>query len=513
MSILTLKFFLFLAITVVTYYLCVPKLRWVVILVANIGFFISATGIATLIVFTTMVLATWGASLLLKSIKSEKIKKAVTAGAILVLLITLILYKELSFFLINAKLLGSFVRLSFDFALPDWVAPLGISYYTLILIGYLLDVRWGTIAEPQKNPFKFITFSGYFPHMTSGPFTRYNDVKDTLFGEVKFHPSTQWRGFQRILWGLFKVIVISTRLSVLVETIYHAQTLPMSENHFTGIAVLIGAMLYILYIYMNFSGSMDIVIGASELFGIPLAENFQRPFSATNLSELWRRWHMTLGFWLKDYVLYPTLKSGWMNKIRSFCKTHLGKKASKDIPTYIGMFISWFCVGFWHGGLWKYIFGSGLFFFIMIVGGLILHPFFKKIIKICRINTECYSWRGFQRVRTFLLFVLAVSFGRAASFHDGFSMWHNLFIDSNIGVLFDGTIFNMGLTGGDLFIALMGLVVVFFVSHLQQKHGDIRTLLTKQNILFQISIVVVLFALVFLIGGMDNSVDLMYGKF
>jgi D-alanyl-lipoteichoic acid acyltransferase DltB (MBOAT superfamily) len=396
---------------------------------------------------------------------------------------------------------------------PQWVAPFGISYFTLILIGYLLDVHWGTIDSPLKNPLKFLTFVGYFPHMTSGPFTRYNDIKDSLFAEVKFQWLNIFNGFQRIIWGLFKVLVISTRLLVVVNTIYDAQSLPLAENHFTGLAIAFAAITNVLYIYMNFSGSIDIILGVSELFGIRLSENFKRPFSATSLSELWRRWHITLGLWVKDYVLYPTLKSDLLDKFRGFCQRKLGKKASKKIPTYVGLFVTWLCVGFWHGGTWKFIFASGIFFFAMIVGGLIFEPVFDKLVRLLRINTSCASWRWFGQARTFCLFSLAVSFGKAESFLNGIALWENFFKIFNLTALFDGSIFNLGLQVKDLFYMSAGLAAVFIVSYLQEQKGSIRLLLSKQNFLFRVGLIAILLVSTFLIGSFDNKIDLMYGNF
>jgi D-alanyl-lipoteichoic acid acyltransferase DltB (MBOAT superfamily) len=514
MGIVSLKFFIFIAITLITYYFCPPKSRWIVLLAANVGFFLANSSVALFGIFVAMSLVTWVAALGVKSAHTERLKTAVTAVTVLALMATLIMYKEISFFIVNSHLLERVSDISLGWTMPDWIAPLGISYFALILIGYLLDVRWGTIDKPQGNPLKMLLFAGYFPHMTSGPFTRYNDVKDTLLlGDVRYHFGSVYRGVQRIIWGVFKVLIISTRLSVLVDTIYNAQLLPQGENHYAGLPVIVGAMLYVLNVYMNFSGSMDIVIGISEMFGIPLAENFQRPFSATSLSEVWRRWHMTLGFFLKDYVLYPTLKSGWLNKIRIFCKKRFGKKAARDIPTYIGMLITWFCVGFWHGGSWKYICASGLFFFVMIVGGLILSPLFKRIIKMLRINTECFSWRGFQRVRTFCLFSLSVSFGRAASLTVGLKMWQSVFTTVNASFFSYGSLLNLGLTKDDLLFVFAGLAVVFWVSHLQQRYGSVRDLLAEQNIVFRIGVVVVFVFLIVYIGGIDNKIDFIYGNF
>jgi D-alanyl-lipoteichoic acid acyltransferase DltB (MBOAT superfamily) len=483
---------------------------------ASIGFFLSNSSVALFSVFCAMSLVTWGAALAIRTVRAEKLRTGITAVTIVALAATLILYKEIAFVVVNSRILAKITGLDIGLTMPEWIAPLGISYFTLILIGYLLDVRWGTIDKPQKNPLKFLLFAGYFPHMVSGPFSRYNDMNETLLGDVRFSLKNVWFGLQRVIWGVFKVLVISTRLSVLVSAIYDPQSMPIveiSEHQLSGsTAIVAGALLYVLTVYMNFSGSMDIVIGVSEMLGIPLAENFRRPFSATSLSEVWRKWHMTLGLWLKDYVMYPVQKA-LTSRFGKRAKKLFGKKAGKDIILYTAMFVVWFCVGFWHGGSWKYICASGLFFFVMIVGGLILDPVFQSLIKLLHINTKCNSWRLFQRVRTVVLFSMSVSFGRAESLTVGLQMWKNALLNPDISVIFDGTLLDMGLALKDIVFVVIALTVVFAVSHLQEHIGSMRVWLNKQNILFRIVAIGALLAFTFLAGGMDNRVDFIYGNF
>jgi len=361
-SVVTLKFLIFIAATLAIYYICGQKYRWIIILVANICFFLASSTLALFAVFVTMTLLTWLAALLIAKLRSETTRNWIAAVTIAALVSVLIAYKELPFFSVLLNLSGKVFGSKLHIDLPAWAAPLGISYYTLILIGYLTNVLWENILEPQTNPLKMLAFSGFFPHMVSGPFSRYSDLAEPLFLGSRFQGKNLLSGAVRALWGVFKVLLVSSRLSVLVAAIFDAQQLSPAANPYVGIFVILGAGLYVMNVYMNFSGSMDIVIGVSEMFGIPLAENFNHPFVSTSLSEFWRRWHMSLGFWLKDYVLYPVLKSRWMYRIRESLLRRFGKTASKAIPTYIGMFITWFLVGFWHGGTLNYLFGSGLFF-------------------------------------------------------------------------------------------------------------------------------------------------------
>lgn len=506
MSIVSLKFFMFIAATLLIYYICMPKQRWIVLLVASVGFFLAVSSLALLLVFLAMVMVTWGAGLSISRLTTDEAKKTIAGFTIALLATVLIFYKENVFFIniFNASM--ALFQSSGFLRIPDWIAPLGISYYTLILIGYILDLSWGTIQEPQKNPLKLLLFAGYFPQMTSGPFCRYNDMAPSLWSGKRFQIKSLFMGAQRIVWGLFKKLVIADRLAVPVSSVF-------DNGGHTGLIAILGVFAYVLQIYMDFSSCMDIVLGVSELFGISLAENFQRPFFSTSLSELWRKWHITLGLWLKDYVLYPVLKSRWMGAIRSAQKICSSKRAQKNIPTYIGMFITWFCVGFWHGGSWNYILGSGLFFFLMIVGGLLLKPVFKAAARALCLKTESFFWRLVGMTRTFLLFAFSISFGRAGSVRKAFELWRSAIVDFDLTVLADRSRLNVGLSLMDLGIAVAGLLVVFTVSLIQEKHGSIRVLLQRKSVLLCWALPVVLLIAVLALGKFDQVTYFMYGNF
>ena len=480
MSIVTLRFFIFTAVACAEYWLCPRRGRWVVLLIASGLFLVVNTGLhpAVSAVFVGEVLLTWLAALAVRRLPGERLRTAVAGGTVVLLAAVLILYKDLLFFVSNINLAGALIGRNPGLTVPQWPSPFGISYFTLILIGYLLDVRWGTVEEPERNPLKMLLFAGYFPQMTSGPFTRYGDMAPALFAGAEWSWKRFCFGCERFLWGLFKKLVVADRMAVAVAALY-------SGTDYTGLWVPVAAAAYIGQLYADFSGCMDIVIGISEMFGVPLAENFRRPFSAVSLSELWRRWHITLGAWVRDYLMYPVLKSGWMKRVRSFCRKRLGKKASREIPSYIGMFITWFCVGFWHGGSWKYIFGSGLFFFAMIAGGMLLKPLFQRLTDALHIDTEARYWRYFRQARSFVLFAAAVSFDRRDSFGAGLAAWKSALTVWNPGALRHGAILQLGLSGMDLVICALGFGAILAVSMLQERHGGVRELLLKQNRVFR----------------------------
>ena len=249
------------------------------------------------------------------------------------------------------------------------------------------------------------------------------------------------------------------------------------------------------------------------MFGVKLPENFRTPFCSVSLSEFWRRWHMTLGLWLKDYVMYPTQKA-LASRFGQRAKKLFGKKWGKDSILYLSMLATWFCIGFWHGGSWKYICSSGLFFFVMIVGGLILEPAFKRLTEALRVDTEAWSWLLFQRLRTAALFTLSVSFGRASSLSGGFKFWRRAFA-YNPWVFFDGSLYKLGLDRLDFWALIFGLFLLFVVSSFQGK-GSVREKIEQQNLVFRWALWLGLFAAVLLFGMYGegyNPSDFIYGGF
>ncbi len=473
LTILSPYFFAGIFLLAVLYYTVCRKMQWQLLLMASAAFYTANAPWRGNICMLAPLAASYFAALYAGRAERRH-RLAAVLGAVLFDAAVLIFFKERGFFRFLIGLATGHRPADLDIT-----APFGISYLSLMLISYVLDVYWGT-APVQRNPFKFALSVILLPLGTSGPIARYAEMKEQLFVRHRFDYTQFCFGVQRIVWGLFKKMVVADRLALIVGTVYGAY-----ENY-AGIVIAVGFACYTLQVYCDFSGCIDIVLGTGQLFGFALPENFRTPFFATSLSEIWRRWHITLGLWVKDYVLYPILKSRGIQALSSFLKKSLGKKNryARLIPTWCGMFVVWFTVGFWHGGSWKYIFGSGLFFFMMIAGGQLLEPLFALPVKALRINTEAASWRFFRRVRTFALFSASIAFDRAFSFSEGLRIWRRLFSQWNPWVLFDGTLFKLGLDVMDFTVAVIGLLVMLLVSNLEQARS-VRMRLAEQNIAFR----------------------------
>ena len=483
-SIISFWFWVCLAAFAIVYYTLGKKLRfqWILLLLTSLFFYRANNSAKLMLWMLAPICANYLAALVINKLRG--LGRTIIVFCVVAANIAFLVYfKEQNFFVTAHNVLAPlFHKGRWDTV--NIAAPLGVSYLILMLISYILDVSWGSV-KAQKNPLKFLLYVLYFPITTSGPITRYSEVENQLFTVHAFDYDKFCFGVQRIAWGFFKKLVIAERIGLIVNTIYG------NWENYQGFTLAIGLLLYAALVYADFSGCIDMVLGASQILGITLPENFRQPFFSTSLSEIWRRWHMTLGFWVKDYVLYPVLKSKPMQNLSAFLKSRLGKKNryAKLIPTWCGMFCVWFTVGLWHGGSWKYLFGVGLFFFIMIAGGQLLEPVFSWLIKILKINKQTASWRFFQRMRTFFLFAAAVSFQRASSFITGLRMWKRVFNEFNPWIFVDGTLFKIGLDAKDFFVLLFGLMIVLFVE--LGEHGNkaesisMRQRIANQNIVFR----------------------------
>lgn len=494
MGITSFSFLLFFAVSVILYYSIPRRCQWPFLLFISVLFFF-ASGSTWLIIYplasiTVTYLGT-------RFIEQEKDRKKRKWGLSLVVVCNLGILVVLKYLNLGVYTYNAFAsRLTETPALLEtlhFLIPIGVSFYTLSILGYAFDVYY-EIAPAEKNWAKLFLFGIYFPVMVSGPILRYKDVKEELFGKHRFDYEQVTKGLQRILWGFFKVLVLSERLAIVVSTVFDDYKI------YGGFYIIFAALCFTLQLYTNFSGSMDIVIGISQVFGITIPENFRTPFFSKSIQEFWRRWHITLGLWLKDYVFYPLLRTDFFMNLPGKLKPRFGKKTAKKITTFSAMFILWTAVGLWHGGAWKYIIASGILQWIYIVLGEVSEPIFVKMRKVFHIKKETKWFAAFQRIRTFLLMSFAFLFFNADSLTAGFSMCKSVLTTCNPEILWNGSLLLLGLSWKDWIILLLSLILLWVISLMQQK-GSVREWLEKQNIVFRWGL---LYALLFWVILMGN---------
>lgn len=300
--------------------------------------------------------------------------------------------------------------------------PLGISFYSLQLIGYIVDVSRG-ITKAEKNPLKVILYGAFFLSIMQGPFNRYNDLMPQICSEKK--TKLTFYKFKlaalKITWGYIKKMCIADQVGLIASEVFTNY-----QNH-AGFGIILGMVCFAVQLYADFSGYMEIILGIGELLDIRMPENFRQPFFSRNMSEFWQRWHITLGAWLKDYVFYPILKSDVFQKMGKRLSGKLGKEAGRRIPTYIGMFILWTLIGAWHGAGFNYVFGVGILQFIYIFLGEIAEPLNEKIRGALKIKKDGKVWHIFQSLRCTVLMIFAWVFFNSKTFMDAVHMLGRLF--------------------------------------------------------------------------------------
>lgn len=480
MSLISLQYLLFLAAAAIAYY-CMPmKHRWVVLLAASILFFILCGSPWMIVYLLGATASCYFCALAIARTDQPREKKCWLAVAIIVTLGELIAFKYLNFFLVSAQMLGRLFSVRIGNGLFSLVAPIGISYYTLSLIGYMLDVYWGTHAA-ERNPLKLLLFVSFFPQLTSGPCTRYLEVSGRLFTGHAFSEENVMRGLHRIFYGLLKKLVIAEALYPLIQKVF------ASQGQYIGMYIVVATVYYAIYIYMDFSGCMDIVLGSAWLFGVELPENFRQPFFSQNLSEFWRRWHIQLGLWFRTYILYPLLKSDRHQRYTERLKKRFSKKTAKKIATYSGAFILWILIGFWHSGSYKYVFTSGIIPFVYMIAGELLQPLNQRLASFFHADDPArFSRKLFCRLRTFALMLVVFMFVNAENLPTAFTMLQSALCFWHKGsILLSGELLNMGISLEKYLQIGFGLLVVLYISTRKERGDDVSLLLQKQGLVFR----------------------------
>ena len=392
-----------------------------------------------------------------------------TIGIVLALgILAVVKYTNFTIHNINGILsvFGSTKRLGF----LEIALPMGISFYTFQAVSYVIDV-YRDRHEAQKNFFKYALFVSFFPQLVQGPISRYGDLSKELFTPHKFSGRVLERGLQRVIWGYFKKVVIADRILTAVNALIAAPAT------YKGVYVFLVMMFYALELYADFTGGIDITIGIAEMLGIPVKENFERPFFSKNIAEYWRRWHITMGTWFTDYIFYPISVSGPMLKLSKWSRKHLGEKVGKRLPVYLASFIVWFTTGIWHGASWNFIvWGLGNFVVIMISQEL--EPLYRKFHK--KVNTDgSTAYKTFQVGRTVLLMSALRLFDCYRDVPLTFKMFGTMFTTWNWKTLGSGTLMHLGLVRSDYVILGLGTILLIVVSMIGRS-GSVRDKMEKK---------------------------------
>ena len=537
MALNSLAFLAFLALVLVVYYIVPKKFQWVVLLVASYGFYLTS-GIKNVLFIIGTTVFTYLSGLWMQKIRDKQLdyikslgdgvtkeqkrelkkvanKKihSIQVATALVNLGVLVVIKCHGFIFDGIDKFFTLFKWDVSDPLMNLIVPLGLSYYTFNSIGYLIDIGRGK-HKAERNIGKFALFVSFFPSIVQGPLFRYCDVGVQLTQEHKLNYDNIKHGAQLILWGFFKKLVIADRISAISAHVFSADFVASGYN---GSQVFFGVLAYSFQIYCDFSGGTDITRGAAQMMGIELPLNFERPFFATSMADFWRRWHMSLGAWMREFVFYPVMLSKPVTALSKKFRTKFGSHAGKIVPSVAAPFVVFFLIGIWHGITWQYV-CNGLYNAILISSTVALTPVYTKIAKFLRINTEAFSFRLFQMLRTFTLLCISRIIVKAPSLSDAFAMIKTMFTSIDLQFLFglNGEIFTYGVDEKNMLVLIFAIAILTVVSILQENGLKIREALDRQNLVYRWGMIIALATIVLVFGIYGPQFDastFIYGRF
>ena len=530
MRVTSLVFVGFVFLTMLLYFVLPKKTQWMVLLAASLGFYAAtcAQGLPFLLTTAAIVYAaargmdalTQKRKAYLREHKNDLSKdekrtykdkinrkrRQVLTAAVVFNVAVLCFFKYSHF---AADQFDSVLRhfgamgINTDFSL---ITVVGISFYTFTSVGYLADVYW-ELVDAQKNFAKMLLFISFFPQIIQGPISEYGPLSETLFAEHAFSYDRFSRGFQRMVWGFFKKVVIADYLAALVNDAF------VNFSSYTGTACLFAAFCYSIQIYADFSGYMDIMCGLCEMFGVTLAENFERPYFSKSVAEYWRRWHITLGAWFKKYVYYPIGVSRWNRAIGKKC-TRLGKTVSENLPATLALIVVWLLTGLWHGASWAYI-AWGCVNGVFIIFSMWMEPVYKRINQTLRVERAGVLWRAFCVARTFVLITLIKVLPEVGTLSQGVGFIGRIFTDFTVTTNFKLLVPYIKRAERPSFFFVLLCVVLLFVVSVVQRKRSVRSLTAKIPFMLRAAVLAVIcFAIVlFSFRTKSENIAFMYAGF
>ncbi|MDO5702258.1 MAG: MBOAT family O-acyltransferase [Lachnospiraceae bacterium] len=394
-----------------------------------------------------------------------------------------------------------------DLSFAKIIVPLGISYYTFSAVGYMADVYWRK-AKAERNLLTLIACMTYFPTIVQGPIGRYDRVMQQFHELPGFRYERVCHGLQRMWWGFFKKAVIADRITPVTSMIF------ADIFSYAGVEVFLAVIGNVIAIYMDFSGCMDIVIGAAETMGVTLDENFRQPFFSKSAAEFWRRWHITLGAWAKDYVYKPIAMNPRFMKLTGKIRKSFGAKAANVFASAVPLLIVWLLTGLWHGTGKNYIVW-GLYWGTVITLSRIFEKELKAIPKKLNMKTESFGYGFFQMLRTCILFAIGRMITACPAGRSVLLVLGQMFSEPRFGKLFDGSLYTYGINEKNMHVVIIGIAIVWFVDILSSKF-DVRAKLDEQPLVFRWVLYYLLVMSVIIFGIYGNAYDataFVYGGF
>lgn len=503
MELTSIHYLLFVLAFLAAYYLLQKtNAQRYVIAAANCILICLMTRKTVLLLIIALVVFVYCAGLLLD--KAVRDKKSVRAKVILYgslcFVVGFLCYFK--FFRFTYELLQQTLALK-GIGLAEWIMPIGISYYTLTLCAYLLDISHKK-HEAERNFISFFAFVTFFPSIIEGPINLYRKLMPQIREKHTIRPDNLSEGFVRMLWGYFKKVVIADRIGVLVIAI-------LQDEAAAGPLVFLAMVLYSFQIYTDFSGGIDVVMGVAKMMDITLIENFKAPLMSGSVTEYWGRWHMSLGEFMEKYIYYPIVLNRRIMKLSKKIKNSF---LSKAFSAFIASVIVFIIVGIWHGTGWNYVV-YGCYQALFVGSAVLLGPAYKLLQKKLHINASSIPWKVFAILRTFVILTFGRYFIRAHDLTQAGELFRRTFSHPTEGIL-GANFYDYGLNLPNIIVMIIGILIVIGTDIVAGRGTVIRDRVLKMPVAlrFTLYIVTIFSILIFgMYGGEFTGASFIYQGF
>jgi len=431
----------------------------------------------------------------------KKIKKIVFLFVLLTNVGVLAFFKYFNFFNDTVKSIFKVFKVTYTVSPVTILVPIGISYYIFKKISYLTDVYRGTI-KAERNFVYLALFVSFFPEIISGPIDRAKPLIEQFKSNVIVNIPMVVEGLQMIGWGLFKKLVIADRVAMLINSVY------AKPDKFNGLVIILSLVFYSFQIYCDFSGYSDMAIGMGRILGIRLADNFKQPYFSKSLAEFWKRWHITLSLWLRDYIFLPTSYS-LMNR---FDRSKLFFKKIKNVEIWayiIGTMLTMLVCGLWHGARWTFVVWGGAHGLILSIS-LVSRKLRRKIVKKLKLKKLPKTRVFLQIFSTFFSVTILWVFFRAETMSKAINILKKVFVsDLSLPIFINGHIGKM--SQPDLYIVFIAIFMLLIIEYLFEKKNVFSSLnnlpvYLRWGIYFFFIFTILLF-------GVYKKTEFIYGSF
>lgn len=459
----SLDFLLFFPIVTMVYFLLSDKVKYLWLLVTSYYFYMCWNAKYALLILLSTVI-TYAGGLFLEQVKQADYgndrkayyKKWIVGFSFGLNLAILFFFKYYNFAADIVDDILGLVGIRMKLPAVDVMLPVGISFYTFQALSYTMDVYRDEIYA-EKNFFRYALFVSFFPQLVAGPIERSGNLLKQLAVPKKFNAEKAREGLLLMLWGFFLKIVLADRLAIFVDTVYG------NVGEFPGWYLVVATVLFAVQIYCDFAGYSIIAMGSAKILGIDLMENFDAPYLATSVSEFWRRWHISLTSWFKDYLYIP-----------------LGGSRKGMCRKYLNKILVFLVSGLWHGASLSFVVWGGLNGVYQVVGE-ITKPIRDKAAMKMRLNQNSMGHRLLQRLVTFFLIDFSWIFFRASSLEHAVVVIRSILSASNPWVLFDGSLYQCGLDSKNFMVMLTAICVLLFADCCKTRGFSIRNLIAEQD--------------------------------